>query len=191
MNTVNRRLVSSSNGSSNGLSGYQFLVREELEVETIMHRNLSSLNSLWNWIDPAVLRFLGDVFPVGPMKPMETVILSIAFNYGEKYRKPCEIYQAIKSEGVGNGHIWNLVWLLARIRGNDDLWERYVGCVALGSPISDGWSGLRFPYIDGTAGSPSVRLVSEMSIGNPSRRLKYICRPIDASYLQMAKSPLS
>lgn len=189
-----REVISPSNGSSNGLDDLfnnQFLFKEELEVETIMGENMSNLSPLWDLIDPAILRFLGDVFPIGPMRSRDVVTLFITFDYMEKPRKPCEVYQAVKSEGMRNGHIWNLLWLLARIRGRPDLWERYVSSIALGSPVSDGCSDRRFPCICGTASHPSIRLISETSIGDPSRSFKYIGRPVDAPHLQMAKFSLS
>lgn len=168
-----------------------FLAREELEVKAIVDQNLATLSPLWSSIDRAILRFLGDLFPVGPMKNGEVLTLLIAYDHREKVRKPCEIFSAVKTEEIQSGDIWSLVWLLARVRMNLELWQRFNGTVALGSPVSDGWSGRKFPYLNGSHSEPSIRLVSEESIGDPNRRFKFLGRPVSAPHLRMNKSSVS
>ncbi len=191
----NENRSASLSGSSNGSSGLsrsnrQFLVREKVEVEAIVGRSMSDISPLWHWIDPDVQRFLGDIIPVGPMKSREPVFLVVVSDYNERFRKPCEVLDAVRAE-MQVGRIWDLLWLLARMRKDSGLWERYSGSVALGSPVSDGLPERRFPYVNGTARKPHVRLVSELSIGDPARRFRYVGRPIDAPMLQMTKSPVS
>lgn len=162
-----------------------FLYRRELEVEAILNQSLVSLTPLWRYIDPKIIRFLGDIFPIGPMKPRDPVVICVLSDYEEKPRKPSQIYGAIREENLQKGQLWDLVWLSARVRGRPDLWRDYAGSVALASSVSDGCSERRFPYLNGTADAPNIRLVPESGLGDPAREFKFLARSPEDRPLQM------
>lgn len=168
-------------------NGQLLLTLEELEVEAIVKIELPKLSALWHDIDPFILKYFGDLFPIGPMESKEVVTLIVASDSEDRPRKPCEIYEAIKAENMRKGTIWDLIWLLARMRSHSPhLLYRYIGSVALGSPVSDSFSR-RFPCLNGTMSEPSLRLVSEEAIGDPARNFKFLSKPFDAPDLQMMK----